>query len=74
MKAKCKICGLKGNYQMNYTQYSATRFLFIPIGSFKDGKSYYICRKCICNVLDAVKHESYSINKLFEPEIKTIEK
>ena len=70
MKVKCKICGLKGHYQRDYTEYSASRFLFASYGSFKDGKYFYICRNCVYSVLDAVKLESYRINKLFEPEVK----
>lgn len=72
MKVKCKICGVKGHWDMDkISEFWASRFLVLHSFSTKpDGNIKFICRDCVSKVLDSLKSESYNIKKLYEPEIK----
>lgn len=70
MKVKCKICGAKGFHNLEVTEYWASKYLFV--GNFFKNKikSYYICRKCVGDILESLRFEQNRINDLYEPEIK----
>ena len=71
MKVKCKICGLKGFHdESKISEFWASRFLFVSKFFKNNPISYYICRKCISDILDSLRHEQYRIDELYKPEIK----
>jgi len=76
MKVKCKICGLKGYWDSSQiSEFWASRFLFISKGFFnKQDKSFFICRNCICSILDSIRMEQHSIDDLHKPQIESKEK
>jgi len=71
MRVKCKICGLKGTSSINdISEYHASRFLFVSKFLKNKHNSYYVCRKCVKDILSSLELEQYRIDKLYEPEIK----
>ena len=74
MKVKCKICGQKGFHEFKLEEYWASRFLFISKFGKKKYYPYYICRKCISDILDGLQNEQYRIDELYKPEIKEKQK
>ena len=71
MKVKCKICSKKGFHdESKVTEFWASRFLFISNFTKNKHNSYYICRKCIEDILDSLRLEQSRIEDLHEPEIK----
>ena len=72
MKVKCKLCGLKGywDFDRSVSEFHASRFLWIHMSFSIGGKSYFVCRKCVRKVLDAVVFEQDMIDRLYEPEVK----
>ena len=71
MEVRCKICELKGWYDIdNLSEYYASRFLFISSFAFNGKKSCFICRKCLSRILSSVQSEQYRIDRLYKPEIE----
>ena len=71
MKVKCKICELKGFHdESKVTEFWASRFLFVSRYFKSKHQSYYVCRKCVNDILDSLKFEQNRINDLYEPEVK----
>lgn len=74
MKVKCKICGTKGYYEYRdkISEFHSSEFLWIHY-IFNSKTDFYICRKCICNILDSLRREQKSIENLYKPEINSKE-
>lgn len=71
MKARCKICGLKGYFEESkVTEFWASRFLFVGKLFKKKHKSYHICRNCVRDILGSLQSEQSRIDDLYKPEIK----
>lgn len=71
MRVKCKICGQKGYHdESKVTEFWASRFLFVSKFFKNKAKSYYICRRCIGDILDSLRFEQSKIDNLHKPEIK----
>lgn len=77
MKVKCKLCGLNGFFdEAKVSEFWASRFLMLHIPIKKEllhsKNTIFICRKCISAVLDALKSESYRIDRLYKPDISDV--
>ena len=70
MKIKCKMCGLKGYWDVDkMSEFWASRFLTLHSFQFDKGIKF-ICRDCVSKVLSALQSESHKIEQLHKPEIE----
>lgn len=73
MKVKCKICGQKSFFDsdsLKPSEFWASRFIFISSYRKNKMKPFYICRKCIRDILGGLSLEQSHIEDLYKPEIK----